>query len=104
MGWESGVNKSFSEAPQFMAIYAATTGMAALVVLIPGAPLVFLMVLSAVINGLLLPFVLVYAIRLVNNTRLMGDYRNSRFYNYVAWGTVGTVTCLTLLWVASVFF
>lgn len=103
MGWESGVNKHFSEAPQFMAIYAATIAFAALVVLIPGAPLVFLMVLSAVINGLLLPFVLVYAIMLVNNRRLMGDYRNSRFYNYVAWGTVVAVVCLTVLWVASIF-
>jgi Mn2+/Fe2+ NRAMP family transporter len=101
MGWEAGINKTFQEAPQFMWIYTLTVGMAALLILVPGAPLVFLMVLSAVINGILLPFVLVFAILLVNNKRLMGEHINSKFYNYVAWGTVITVICLTVAWVVS---
>lgn len=101
MGWEAGINKTFQEAPQFMWIYTLTVGIAALLILIPGAPLVFLMVLSAVINGILLPFVLVFAILLVNNRRLMGEHINSKFYNYVAWGTVIAVICLTLAWVVS---
>jgi len=101
MGWEAGVNKSFREAPQFMWIYTLTIGLASLLVLIPGAPLVLLMVLSAVVNGLLLPFVLVYAILLINNKNLMGEYINSRFYNYVSWGTVITVICLTISWVIT---
>jgi Mn2+/Fe2+ NRAMP family transporter len=96
MGWEAGVNKTFREAPQFMWIYTLTIGLASLLVLIPGAPLVLLMILSAVVNGLLLPFVLVYAILLINNKNLMGEYINSRFYNYVSWGTVITVICLTI--------
>jgi NRAMP (natural resistance-associated macrophage protein)-like metal ion transporter len=99
MGWEAGVNKTFREAPQFMWIYTLTIALASLLVLIPGAPLVLLMVLSAVVNGLLLPFVLVFAILLINNKTLMGDYTNSKVYNYIAWGTVASVICLTIAWV-----
>jgi len=101
MGWEAGVNKTFKEAPQFMWIYTLTIVLASLLVLIPGAPLVLLMVLSAVINGLLLPFVLVCAILLINNKKLMGDYTNSKFYNYISWGTVASVIFLTVSWVVT---
>jgi len=99
MGWEAGINKSFNEAPQFMWIYTLMIVLGSLLILIPGAPLVFLMVLSAVVNGLLLPFVLLCAIFLVNSKKLMGEYVNSRFYNYVSWGTVAAVVCLTTAWV-----
>jgi len=101
MGWEAGVNKSFNDAPQFMWIYTLTIALGSLLVLIPGAPLVFLMVLSAVVNGLLLPFVLVCAVFLVNSEKLMGEYVNSRFYNYISWGTVVAVVCLTTAWVIT---
>jgi Mn2+/Fe2+ NRAMP family transporter len=101
MGWEAGVNKTFREAPQFMWIYTLTLALASMQVLIPGAPLVFLMVLSAVVNGLLLPFVLVFAILLINNEKLMGDYTNSKLYNYIAWGTVVSVIGLTIAWVTT---
>lgn len=95
MGWEAGVSKSFKEAPQFMWIYTLTIALASAVILIPGAPLVFLMVLSAVVNGLLLPFVLIYALLLVNNKKLMGTYVNPKSYNYITWGTVIVITLLT---------
>jgi Mn2+/Fe2+ NRAMP family transporter len=95
MGWEAGVNKTFKEAPQFMWIYTMTIALSSVVVLVPGAPLVFLMVLSAVINGLLLPFVLVSALLLVNNRKLMGEYVNPAAYNYISWGTVVTIIILT---------
>jgi len=104
MGWERGVNKTFKDAPQFMWIYTLTIALASLLVLIPGAPLVFLMVLSAVINGLLLPFVLVFAIFLINNKKLMGEFTNSKMYNYIAWGTVVAVICLTISWVVTSIF
>ena len=97
MGWEAGVNKTFHEAPQFMWIYTLTIALASVVILIPKAPLVFLMVLSAFVNGLLLPFVLIYALLLVNDTRLMGDYTNPRSYNYISWGTVLAIVGLTVL-------
>jgi len=99
LGWEAGVNKTFKDAPQFMWIYTLTIALASLLVLIPGAPLVFLMVLSAVINGLLLPFVLVFAILLINNKKLMGEFTNSRMQNYISWGTIISVTFLTVSWV-----
>jgi Mn2+/Fe2+ NRAMP family transporter len=103
MGWERGVNKTFGEAPQFMWIYTIMIVVSAVLILLPGAPLVFLMVFSAVVNGLLLPFVLVYAISLVNNKALMGEYVNSRGYNYISWGTVLTIIALTaLLFVTTV--
>ena len=101
MGWETGVNKTFREAPQFMWIYTLTIAFASIVILIPGAPLVFFMILSAVINGLLLPFVLVYAILLVNNRKLMGDYINPKSYNYISWGTVIVIICLTAFLVVT---
>jgi len=103
MGWERGVNKTFREAPQFMWIYTIIIGLSAFFILLPGAPLVFLMVFSAVVNGLLLPFVLVYAISLVNNKRLMGEYVNSKSYNYISWGTIITIIILTIVLVATTF-
>ena len=104
MGWERGVNKTFKEAPQFMGIYTFMIVTASLVILIPGAPLVFLMVLSSILNGLLLPFVLIYALSLVNNKKIMGDYVNPKFYNVISWGTVGAITVLALFFVIAVFF
>ena len=101
MGWEAGVNKTFHEAPQFMWIYTLTIALASLVILIPKAPLVFLMVLSAFVNGLLLPFVLVYALLLVNDKKLMGDYTNPRSYNYISWGTVLAIVGLTVFLIVT---
>ncbi|HYQ48666.1 MAG TPA: Nramp family divalent metal transporter [Thermodesulfovibrionales bacterium] len=103
MGWEAGINKTFKEAPQFMWIYTMTIVLASFVILIPGAPLVLLMVLSAVVNGLLLPFVLIYALLLVNNRKLMGEYTNSRTYNYISWATVITIIVLTSFLIVTTF-
>lgn len=97
MGWEAGVNKNFKEAPQFMWIYTALIFVSALLVLIPNVPLIDLMVLSSFLNGILLPFVLVFAIALVNNRRIMGEYINSKGYNYIAWGTVCFLITLTII-------
>jgi Mn2+/Fe2+ NRAMP family transporter len=104
MGWERGVNKTFREAPQFMWIYTFMIITASLLVLIPGAPLVFLMVLSAVLNGLLLPFVLIYALSLVNNKKIMGEYVNPRSYNVISWGTVIVIAVLALFFVITTLF
>lgn len=101
MGWERGVNKTFKEAPQFMWIYTFMIVISAFLTLIPGAPLVFLMVLASVVNGLLLPFVLIYALTLVNNRKLMGDYVNPKFHNIVSWGTVAVLTVLTIIFVIT---
>ncbi len=103
MGWEAGINKTFREAPQFMWIYTLIIAVASLVILMPGAPLIFLMVLSSVVNGFLLPFVLVYALLIVNNRKLMGEYTNSRTFNYISWATVITIIILTSILVVTTF-
>ena len=103
MGWERGVNKTFREAPQFMWIYTFMIVIAVIVILIPDAPLVFLMVLSSVLNGMLLPFVLIYALSLVNNKKIMGEYVNPKFYNVISWGTIGAITALTVFFVITTF-
>jgi Mn2+/Fe2+ NRAMP family transporter len=104
MGWERGINKTFKEAPQFMWIYTLLIVIPAFLVLIPGAPLVFLMILASFLNGILLPIVLIYAISLVNNRNIMGDYVNSKGYNYISWGTVITLIALTIFIVVIMFF
>jgi len=103
MGWESGLNKTFKEAPQFLGIYTVIIVLAGILVLIPGAPLVSLMVLASFINGLLLPFVLLYAIYLANNKYVMGDYVNSKGYNYVSWGTIIVIITLTVFLIITTF-
>ncbi len=97
MGWEAGVNKTFKEAPQFMWIYTALIAVSALLILIPGAPLILLMILSSVLNGILLPFVLIFALLLVNNKKIMGEHTNSKGYNYISWGTVAVLISLTVV-------
>lgn len=101
MGWERGINKTFREAPQFMWIYTFIIACSAIIIMLPNAPLVFLMVLSAVVNGVLLPFVLVYAISLVNNKKIMGEYVNSTSYNYISWGTIIIIICLTTMFIVT---
>lgn len=96
MGWEAGINKTFRQAPQFMWIYTALIGISAFLVLIPGAPLVLLMILSSVLNGILLPFVLVYALSLVNNRKIMGDFVNTKRHNIISWSTVVIIIALTV--------
>ncbi|MFN2484225.1 MAG: NRAMP family divalent metal transporter [Candidatus Limnocylindria bacterium] len=100
-GWESGVSRNFREAPVFMALYTALVGIGALVVLIPGLPLVGAILVSANLNGILLPIVLVFMLRLVNNPRIMGRYVNPRWLNVVAWGLTALVVVLTLVMFGS---
>ncbi|HTZ40208.1 MAG TPA: Nramp family divalent metal transporter [Syntrophales bacterium] len=85
MGWEAGVNKDFRDAPQFMGLYTGLIVLGAACILIPGAPLIGIMLVSQVINGILLPFVLIFILLLVNNGELMGEYVNGRYYNGLSW-------------------
>src|SRR6185503_3637113 len=84
LGVESGINKKFSEAPTFYWIYTLLIVGGAGMVLIPRMPLIKLILFSQVANGILLPFVLIFMLRLVNKPELMGKYRNSKFANVVA--------------------
>lgn len=96
LGFESGLNKKFSDAPVFYAIYTLLVVFGAGVVLIPGMPLIKLIILSQVANGVLLPFVLFYMLKLVNREDLMGTYKNSRLANVIAWTTSVLMVVLTV--------
>lgn len=96
-GWESGVSRKFSEAPVFMGLYTALIVLGALVVLVPGMPLTGLIVLSQNLNGILLPIILIFMLRLVNNPRIMGRHVNPRWLNVVGWGLTGLVIVLTIV-------
>lgn len=102
-GWESGINKSFREAPQFLGFYTAFIVIGAGVILLPNAPLIRIMFLSQTINGLLLPIVLVIMLRLVNDATIMGEYINSKRMNLVAWSTVGVLILLTVMLLVTSF-
>jgi Mn2+/Fe2+ NRAMP family transporter len=104
MGWESGINKNFKTAPQFMWLYTGIIVVGALIILIPNAPLVPIMLLSQVVNGIMLPFVLIFMLILVNDKDLMGDYTNSKVFNAIAWTTVLIMVALTLVLVVTSFF
>jgi NRAMP (natural resistance-associated macrophage protein)-like metal ion transporter len=97
MGWESGVDKDFRKAPQFFWLFTIIIVISALIILIPNAPLIFIMYISQVVNGAVLPFVLIFMQLLINNERLMGKYVNGPVFNSIAWITVVTMVLLTLL-------
>jgi Mn2+/Fe2+ NRAMP family transporter len=96
LGFESGLDKRFDEAPAFYWLYTALIVVGAGVLLIPRFPLFRVMVLSQVVNGILLPFVLVFMLFLVNDRELMGEHVNSRWYNVVSWATAGAMIALSL--------
>lgn len=104
LGLEAGVNKRFNEAPAFYWLYTSIIALGALtVMLISEARQVPIILLSQVANGVMLPFVLIFMLRLVNRKDLMGDYRNTRAFNTIAWITCVLMIVLTLLGVASAF-
>jgi Mn2+/Fe2+ NRAMP family transporter len=100
-GWESGINKTFKEAPQFLGFYTAFIVIGAGVIMLPNAPLIRIMFLSQTINGILLPIVLLTMLRLVNDRDLMGDYVNSKRMNVITWITVAVLILLTIMLVVT---
>lgn len=97
MGWELGVDKDFREAPQFFWLFTLIIVFSAGAILWPDAPLIAIMFISQVVNGAVLPFVLIFMLRLINDKRLMGDYVNGPVFNTIAWATVVIVMGLTLV-------
>ncbi|MFL5370143.1 MAG: Nramp family divalent metal transporter [Myxococcales bacterium] len=100
-GWESGIDKRRHDAPQFYFLYEAIVVLGAGLVLIPGLPLLKIMLLSQTANGVLLPFILVFMLLLARDERLMGRYRNGPALGAIAWGTT---VVLVLLTVAMIWF
>ncbi len=96
LGFEAGLDKKFHEAPAFYWLYTLLIVTGAGVLLVPRFPLVHVMVLSQVVNGIVLPFVLIFMLLLTNDRELMGEYTNSRRFNIVAWVTVVVMIALTI--------
>jgi len=95
-GFEKGVNRGWRDAPVFLSIFTGLIVLGAAVALIPGLPLVQVLLVTQLINGLALPFVLISVLRLVNNRELMGEHRNGRAYNVVAVVTTVVVSLLSV--------
>ncbi|MGH9486650.1 MAG: Nramp family divalent metal transporter [Terriglobales bacterium] len=99
LGFERGVDKRFSEAPAFYGLYTLLIVVGAGLVLIPRLPLVQVILYSQVANGILLPVVLVFMLKLINREEVMGGYRNSFWANAIAWSTSIAIIVLTVMWV-----
>ena len=96
LGFESGVNKRLKEAPIFYSLYTLLIVVGGGVILLPNFPLVQMILLSQVLNGILLPFVLIFMVLLINKVDIMGEWTNSRSFNLVSWATVVIMIGLTL--------
>jgi len=99
-GFEAGIDKKWDEAPQFFGLFTAILIIGVIIILIPGAPLIQISLGSQVINGVLLPIVLLCMIFMINNKEIMGQYVNSPLQNSIGWVTIivllGLTTILTL--------
>ena len=101
LGFESGLDKKFHEAPVFYWLYTLLIVFGAGVLLVPRLPLVYVAVLSQVANGVVLPLVLIFMLMLTNDRELMGEHVNSRGFNIIAWTTVVVMIVLTILMVLT---
>src|ERR1017187_3273459 len=98
MGFESGLDKTLKEAPFFYWFYTALIVLGAGLVLWPNFPLVRVIILSQVLNGVLLPVIMIFMLKLINKHELMGKHTNSTWFNWVAWVTAAIVIVLSLVW------
>jgi Mn2+/Fe2+ NRAMP family transporter len=99
LGLESGVERKFSEAPAFYWLYTVLIIAGGAVVLIPGLPLIKIAVFSQVVNGAVLPFVLIFMLLLINKKDLMGEFVNKTAFNVIAWATTVIMIGLTVVFV-----
>ena len=104
LGFEKGVSHSFREAPIFLGTFTFLVAVGAAIAVIPNLPLFRVLLVTQVINGLLLPFVLFAILKLVNSRELMGTQVNGPIYNLAAWVTAIVVTALSVLYIAMTIF
>jgi NRAMP (natural resistance-associated macrophage protein)-like metal ion transporter len=95
-GFETGLDKTWDEAKEFYTLYTFILIISAIIILIPNAPLINISIWSQVLNGILLPVVLVSMILLINNKKIMGNYTNKPAQNIIGWGAVGILIILSL--------
>ena len=103
-GFEAGIDKKWDEAKEFYVLYTGILVLSAVIILVPNAPLISISLWSQVLNGLLLPMVLVCMILLVNNKKIMGKYVNNRFNNLIGWSAVVILVVLSLLLIITPMF
>jgi NRAMP (natural resistance-associated macrophage protein)-like metal ion transporter len=103
LGFEAGVSKSFREAPIFHGLYLGLIILAVIVIMLPNVPLLSILYLSQVANGILLPFLLILMLLIINDKSIMGEHVNSRLFNYIAWATVVIVMGLSISLVVTSF-
>jgi Mn2+/Fe2+ NRAMP family transporter len=96
LGFESGLDKKFHEAPAFYWLYTLLIVAGAGVLMVPSLPLARIIVMSQVVNGIVLPFILIFMLMLANDRELMGEHVNSKGLNVSAWFTVGVMIALTV--------
>ncbi len=96
-GWEAGVSRSFHEAPIFNGLYTFAIAVGAVAAMIPGLPLVGVILLSQTVNGMLLPLILAFAILLASNREVMGSMANGVAHNVVAWATAAGIVAATVV-------
>ena len=99
-GFESGLDKKFDEAPAFNGILTTFIAVPALVAIIPHLPLVKVMLLSQDVNGILLPIILIYVLKIINDPQVMGDHVNGKVYNTIAWAFSAVLIGLSVTLVA----
>jgi Mn2+/Fe2+ NRAMP family transporter len=87
-GFEAGIDKKWKEAPQFYWLYTGIIVLGMIIILIPNAPLIAITLWSQILNGMLLPIVLVCMILLVNNKKIMGKHVNKPIQNIIGWGSI----------------
>jgi NRAMP (natural resistance-associated macrophage protein)-like metal ion transporter len=100
-GWESGVNNTFRDAPVFYSLFTALMVIGMIVGMWPGLPIVGLLVAISALNGVLLPALLIFIMRLINNRELMGAHVNRPVANFIGWSTVVSVSVLDVVFLAS---
>ena len=103
-GFEAGIDKKWNEAKEFYVLYTGILIVGAAIILVPNAPLIFISLWSQVINGMLLPVVLVCMMLLVNNKKIMGKYVNKPVNNLIGWGAVIILIALSLALLVVPFF
>lgn len=96
-GFEAGIDRSWAEAPVFNVLYTVVIFTAAAVILLPNASLITIMLVSQVVNGMMLPFLLIFMMIIVNDRGIMGENTNGFVYNGLAWATIVVVIGLTAI-------
>ena len=97
LGFESGIDRKFSEAKIFYGLYTALIALGAIFVLFMGRFANAILLWSQVLNGFLLPVIMIFVLILVNRRDLMGDQTNPKGFNWVAWISTVAVIILTLV-------